>query len=185
VIAASDEMSGERLASLYADFAAPLIRTDFTIAELLKYADNAWHALKVCFANEVGSLARALGVDGRALMAIFRLDRKLNLSEAYLAPGFAFGGSCLPKDLRALRHAGRTLDLELPILDAVLASNRRHIERVLARILGHPVKRIGVVGLSFKEGTDDLRESPIVEVIERLIGKGYEVRIFDPLVDLQ
>jgi GDP-mannose 6-dehydrogenase len=185
VIAASDEVSGERVGSLFADFAAPLIRTDFTTAELLKYADNAWHALKVGFANEVGSLAKALGVDGRALMAIFRLDRKLNLSDAYLAPGFAFGGSCLPKDLRALRHTGRSLDLELPILDAVLASNRRHVERLLARILGHPVKRIGVVGLSFKEGTDDLRESPMVEVIERLIGKGYEVRIFDPLVDLQ
>jgi GDP-mannose 6-dehydrogenase len=185
VIAPSDEASGACLASLYADFAAPLIRTDFATAELLKYVDNAWHALKVGFANEVGSLAQALGVDGRALMATFRLDRKLNLSEAYLTPGLAFGGSCLPKDLRALRHTARSLDLDLPILDAVLASNRRHIERVLARILGHPVKRVGVVGLAFKEGTDDLRDSPMVEIIERLIGKGFDVRIFDPLVDPQ
>jgi GDP-mannose 6-dehydrogenase len=183
VIAASDEASGDCLASLYAGLGAPLIRTDFATAELLKYVDNGWHALKVGFANEVGSLAKALGVDSRALMAIFRLDRKLNLSEAYLGPGFAFGGSCLPKDLRALSHAGRALDLELPLLDAVLPSNQRHLERVLARISGHAVERIGVIGLSFKPGTDDVRESPMVTVIERLIGRGCEVRVFDPLVD--
>jgi GDP-mannose 6-dehydrogenase len=183
VIAASDPASGERLASLYAGTGAPVIRTDFRTAELLKYVDNAWHALKVGFANEVGSLAKAQDVDSRALMAIFRRDRKLNLSEEYLAPGLAFGGSCLPKDLRALCDAARKLDLELPLLDAVLPSNRRHLERILARILHHKVERIGVVGLSFKPGTDDLRESPMVELIERLIGKGCEVRVFDPLVD--
>jgi GDP-mannose 6-dehydrogenase len=183
VIAASDQASGDCLASLYAELGAPLIRTDFATAELLKYVDNGWHALKVGFANEVGSLAKALGVDSRALMAIFRLDRKLNLSEAYLGPGFAFGGSCLPKDLRALGHAGRALNLELPLLDAVLPSNQRHLERVLARISSHAVKRIGVIGLSFKPGTDDVRESAMVAVIERLIGRGCEVRVFDPLVD--
>ena len=185
VIAASDRASGERLAGLYAGTGAPVIRTDFATAELLKYVDNAWHALKVGFANEVGSLARAQGVDSRALMAIFRRDRKLNLSEEYLAPGLAFGGSCLPKDLRALCAAARRLDLELPLLDAVLPSNRRHLERILARILRHAVERIGVIGLSFKAGTDDLRESPMVELIERLIGQGCEVRVFDPLVDPQ
>ena len=183
VIAASDTPSGERLASLYAELRAPLIWTDFATAELLKYVDNAWHALKVGFANEVGSLARAQGVDGRALMAFFRRDRKLNLSGEYLAPGLAFGGSCLPKDLRALRQIGRELDLELPLLDAVLPSNQRHLERILARIRSHAVTRIGVVGLSFKPGTDDLRESPMVELIERLIGQGCAVRVFDPLVD--
>ena len=183
VIAASDEASGDCLASLYAGLGAPLIRTDFATAELLKYVDNGWHALKVGFANEVGSLAKALGVDSRALMAIFRLDRKLNLSEAYLGPGFAFGGSCLPKDLRALGHAGRALNLELPLLDAVLPSNQRHLERVLARLSSHAVERIGVIGLSFKPGTDDVRESPMVAVIERLIGQGREVLVFDPLVD--
>jgi GDP-mannose 6-dehydrogenase len=183
VIAASDQASGDCLASLYAGLGAPLIRTDFATAELLKYVDNGWHALKVGFANEVGSLARALGVDSRALMAIFRLDRKLNLSAAYLDPGLAFGGSCLPKDLRSLTHAARALDLDLPLLNAVLPSNQAHLERVLARISGHRAKRIGVIGLSFKPGTDDVRESPMVAVIERLIGQGCEVQVFDPLVD--
>ena len=183
VIAASDQASGDCLASLYAGVGAPLIRTDFATAELLKYVDNGWHALKVGFANEVGSLARELGVDSRTLMAIFRLDRKLNLSDAYLGPGFAFGGSCLPKALRALSHISRALDLELPLLDAVLPSNQAHLERVLARISNYPAKRIGVIGLSFKPGTDDVRESPMVAVIERLIGRGCEVRVFDPLVD--
>jgi GDP-mannose 6-dehydrogenase len=183
VIAASDPDSAARLASLYAGHLGALVETDFATAEMVKYVDNAWHALKVGFANEIGSVGRALAVDSRALMSIFRLDRKLNLSGAYLKPGMAFGGSCLPKDLRSLCHVGRSLDLELPILDAVLPSNQRHLERVLARIASHPVTRIGVVGLSFKAGTDDLRESPMVEVIERLVGKGYDVRVFDPLFD--
>jgi len=185
VIAASDDASAEQLAGLYADLEAPLIRVDFTTAELLKYVDNAWHALKVGFANEIGSIAKALEVDGHAAMAAFCLDRKLNLSAAYLRPGAPFGGSCLPKDLRALHHTTRALDLELPILGAVLDSNRRHLERILARALAGPGRRVGVLGLSFKPGTDDLRESPMVELVERLLGKGYEVRVFDPLVDPQ
>jgi GDP-mannose 6-dehydrogenase len=185
VIAASDPESGERVASLYVGHSGEMVQTDFATAEMVKYVDNAWHALKVGFTNEVGSMGRALGIDSRALMTIFRLDRKLNLSGAYLKPGLAFGGSCLPKDLRSLCHVGRALDLELPILDAVLPSNQRHLERVLNRIADHSVTRIGVVGLSFKAGTDDLRESPMVEVIERLVGKGYNVRIFDPLFDPQ
>lgn len=183
VIAASDDASAERLAGLLAGLPGPVIRVDFTTAELMKYVDNAWHALKVGFANEVGSMAKALGVDGHALMAAFCLDQKLNLSAAYLRPGFPFGGSCLPKDLRALGQAGRDLDLELPILASVLDSNRRHLERILERVLAAPARRIGVLGLSFKAGTDDLRESPMVELIERLVGKGHEVRVFDPLVD--
>jgi len=183
VIAASDMASGDRLASLYADLDAPLIRTEFATAELLKYVDNAWHALKVGFTNEVGSIAKQLGIDSHLLMAMFCLDARLNLSEAYLSPGFPFGGSCLPKDLRALNHAARGMDLDLPILSAVLPSNQRHLERVLARVTGRAVERIGILGLSFKEGTDDLRESPMVEIIERLLGKGYDVRVFDPLVD--
>jgi GDP-mannose 6-dehydrogenase len=183
VIAASDEDSAAQLISLYAGHGAPLARTDFATAELLKYVDNAWHALKVGFANEVGGVASALGLDARPLMALFRLDRKLNLSAAYLEPGLGFGGSCLPKDLRALCELGRSLDLALPILDAVLPSNRLRLEQVLERIARHPVKRLGVLGLSFKAGTDDVRESPMVELIEGLIGRGYEVRIYDPLVD--
>ena len=139
--------------------------------------------LKVAFTNEVGSIAKPLGVDSHALMGIFCLDSKLNLSEAYLEPGFPFGGSCLPKDLRALSRMAHRLDLELPLLSAVLPSNQRHLERVLARVTDHRVERIGILGLSFKEGTDDLRESPMVEIIERLLGKGYDVRVFDPLVD--
>ncbi len=183
VIAASDADSAARLISLQPAPGATLGQTDFATAELLKYVDNAWHALKVGFANEVGAVARAAGLDARALMAIFRLDRKLNLSAAYLEPGLGFGGSCLPKDLRALCALGQSLGLELPILEAVLPSNQLRLEQVIERIARHPVQRIGVVGLSFKPGTDDVRESPLVALIERLIGKGYAVRIYDPLVD--
>jgi GDP-mannose 6-dehydrogenase len=183
VIAASDEDSAARLVELCAGQGAPPARTEFATAELLKYVDNAWHALKVGFANEVGELARGLGLDARALMALFRLDRKLNLSAAYLEPGLGFGGSCLPKDLRAHGRLGRGLGRELPILEAVLPSNRLRLEHVVERIARHPVRRIGVLGLSFKAGTDDLRESPMVELIERLVGRRYEVRIYDPLVD--
>lgn len=183
VLAASDAASAAQVAGLFGDLAAPLVQTDFATAELIKYVDNAWHALKVGFANEIGDLARTLGIDARALMGLFRLDRKLNLSDAYLAPGLAFGGSCLPKDLRALGALARRRGLDLPIVDAILPSNRIHLERILARIVDQPARRIGVIGLAFKEGTDDLRESPMVELIERLLAQGYEVRVFDPLVD--
>jgi GDP-mannose 6-dehydrogenase len=151
---------------------------------MVKYADNAWHALKVIFANEIGSISKAVGIDGGAVMDIFCQDRKLNISSKYLRPGFAFGGSCLPKDVRALTYKGRSLDLELPLINAIMPSNRSHIDRALQMILDLKERNVGVLGLSFKAGTDDLRESPVVELVERLLGKGHEIRIFDRNVNL-
>ena len=172
------------LEALNDDFDAPLIRTDFEVAEMVKYADNAWHALKVAFANEIGSISKALGIDGGAVMDVFCQDTKLNISPKYLRPGFAFGGSCLPKDVRALTYKGRSLDLELPLLNAIMPSNRSHIDRALQMVLDLNERNVGVLGLSFKAGTDDLRESPVVELVERLLGKGHEIRIFDRNVNL-
>ena len=151
---------------------------------MAKYADNAWHALKVTFANEIGSLAKAQGLDGQRVMDILCADTKLNLSPVYLRPGFAFGGSCLPKDVRALRYQGRALDLDLPVLNAILPSNAQQLERAFQMVADAGVRQVGVLGLAFKAGTDDLRESPMVEVVERLIGKGYDVNIFDANVNL-
>jgi GDP-mannose 6-dehydrogenase len=176
--------AGDAVAPLYAGLRAPLERTTLEIAEMLKYACNAFHALKVAFANEIGTFCKDLGIDSHRLMTLFALDRKLNISPAYLRPGFAFGGSCLPKDLRALLHLARQRDLDLPLLGAVLESNRRHLERALQWIVATGLKRVGVLGLSFKPGTDDLRESPSVALVETLIGKGYQVRIYDPDVSL-
>jgi GDP-mannose 6-dehydrogenase len=184
VIGESDPVSGSRVASLYAMLDAPLIRTRIEVAEMVKYVDNAWHALKVGFANEIGDLCRALKIDSHAVMDIFCQDTKLNLSGCYLKPGFAFGGSCLPKDLRALTHKGRTMDLELPILNAILQSNRMQIETGLGLILDQGRRKIGILGFSFKAGTDDLRESPMVNVIERLLGKGYDIRVYDKNVNM-
>jgi GDP-mannose 6-dehydrogenase len=184
VIGQMDDAGGELLASLYAGVPAPLIRTDLETAEMVKYVDNGWHALKVGFANEIGALCKSLSVDSHRVMNIFCQDKKLNISSAYLCPGFAFGGSCLPKDLRALAYTAKMRDVELPILRAVLPSNDLQIARGLQLITEHGHKRIGVLGMSFKAGTDDLRESPMIEVIERLIGKGYELRIFDRNVSL-
>lgn len=184
VIGETDEKSGTLLASLYEDMDAPMIRTDVETAEMVKYTDNVWHALKVGFANEIGNICKAVGIDGHKVMDIFCQDTKLNLSPYYLKPGFAFGGSCLPKDVRALTYKARSLDLEVPILDAIMPSNARQIEKGLRMIMANGHKRIGVLGFSFKAGTDDLRESPLVEVIERLIGKGYDVKIFDRNVNI-
>lgn len=184
VIGATDAKSGDMLASLYEGLDAPLVRTDIEIAEMVKYVDNAWHALKVGFANEIGNIAKELSIDSHLVMDIFCQDTKLNLSPYYLKPGFAFGGSCLPKDLRALIYAARSMDLDVPILDSVLESNRKQIERGLDMIIATGSKKIGVLGFSFKAGTDDLRESPIVEVIETLIGKGFDLRLFDQNVKL-
>jgi GDP-mannose 6-dehydrogenase len=184
VIGEIDERSGVAVARIYSDLTAPLIRTDIETAEMVKYTDNVWHALKVGFANEIGNICKALGIDGHKVMDIFCHDTKLNLSPYYLKPGFAFGGSCLPKDVRALAYKARSLDLDLPILNAILPSNERQIERGLRMILGKGSKRIGILGFSFKAGTDDLRESPMVEVIERLLGKGHELRIYDRNVKL-
>jgi len=184
VIGEFDASSGDLLASLYAKLDAPLIRTDLETAEMVKYVDNSWHALKIGFANEIGNLCKSLSVDSHAVMNIFCQDKKLNISPAYLSPGFAFGGSCLPKDLRALAYKARMHDLELPILNGILPSNESQIAKGLRLITEKEHKRIGILGFSFKAGTDDLRESPMIEVIERLIGKGYDLRIFDKNVNL-
>jgi GDP-mannose 6-dehydrogenase len=184
IIGELDERSGDTLLELYHGIDAPLVRTDIETAEMAKYTDNVWHALKVGFANEIGNICKALDIDGHQVMDIFCRDTKLNLSSYYLKPGFAFGGSCLPKDVRALLYKSRTLDLHLPILNAILPSNERQIERGLQMILREEKRKIGVLGFSFKAGTDDLRESPMVEVIERLIGKGYELKLYDRNVKL-
>src|SRR2546430_5301514 len=179
VIGELTRASGNVLASLYAGIPAPLIRTDIETAEMVKYADNAWHALKVGFANEIGHLCKELEVDSHRVMDIFCQDTKLNLSPYYLKPGFAFGGSCLPKDLRALLYKAKTLDVSLPILAAILPSNEQQIERAVRTVIEKGSKKVGILGFSFKAGTDDLRESPVVELTERLIGKGYDLRVYD------
>jgi GDP-mannose 6-dehydrogenase len=184
VIGESDRSSGDILASLYEKLEAPLIRTDLESAEMVKYVDNSWHALKIGFANEIGNLCKSLGLDAHVVMNIFCQDRKLNISPAYLSPGFAFGGSCLPKDLRALSYQAKIHDLQLPILTSILPSNEIQISRGLQLILKNGNRRVGILGFSFKAGTDDLRESPLIEVIERLIGKGYDLRIYDKNVNI-
>jgi len=180
VVGAFDDDTAATVMSLYRELPGPKITTDVETAELVKYVDNAWHALKVAFGNEVGVIAKTLGINSHDLMDIFFQDKRLNISSAYLRPGFAFGGSCLPKDLRALTHLSRTLDLQLPVLSHILDSNRMLIERGADWILSHSGKRIAFLGISFKSGTDDVRESSFVTLVERLIGKGREVRIFDP-----
>jgi GDP-mannose 6-dehydrogenase len=184
VIGEINRASGDLLASLYAKIRAPLVRTDIETAEMVKYADNSWHALKVGFANEIGTLCKGLGLDSHRVMDIFCRDTKLNISPYYLKPGFAFGGSCLPKDLRALLYKAKTLDVSLPILAAILPSNERQIERGVQAVIEQGSRKVSVLGLSFKAGTDDLRESPVVELTERLIGKGYDLRIYDSNVRL-
>ena len=184
VIGASDERAAAMVRELYATLSAPLILTDLRTAEMLKYIDNSWHALKVTFANEVGRLCKATGIDARLAMRLFCTDTKLNISSAYLRPGFAFGGSCLPKDVRALTYQGRLLDVDTPVLSSILVSNQLHIAHALAMIRATGRRRIGLLGLSFKEGTDDLRESPIVTLAEQLIGKGYELCVYDRNVRL-
>lgn len=184
VIGCSDARTGEIVASLFKDLPGSLITTDLATAEMVKYVDNVWHALKVGFANEIGNVAKALGIDGHRVMEIFCQDTKLNLSPYYLKPGFAFGGSCLPKDLRAFNYRARTLDLQTPILEAILPSNELQVRKGFEMIAAKDGRKIGVLGFSFKAGTDDLRESPMVELIERLIGKGYELRVYDRNVNL-
>jgi GDP-mannose 6-dehydrogenase len=184
VIGEISPASGDLLASLYEGMPGPLIRTDIETAEMVKYADNAWHALKVGFANEIGNVCKALGVDGHRVMDIFCQDTKLNISPAYLKPGFAFGGSCLPKDLRALLYKAKTLDVSAPILGSILPSNEQQIERGVQTVIEKGARKVGILGISFKAGTDDLRESPVVELAERLIGKGYDLRMYDSNVSL-
>ncbi len=184
VIGELDRCSGEVLAALYMKLDAPLIRTSLETAEMVKYIDNCWHALKIGFANEIGNFAKAMGVDSHEVMKIFCKDTKLNISPAYLLPGFAFGGSCLPKDLRALNYRARSHDLELPILSSILASNEIQVRHGLQLVMDKGHKRVGVLGFSFKAGTDDLRESPVIELIERLLGKGFDLRIYDKNVNV-
>jgi len=184
VIGESTPLAGDMLETLYSALSAPLIRTDLATAEMVKYTDNVWHALKVCFANEIGDICKELELDGHQVMDIFCQDTKLNISSYYMKPGFAFGGSCLPKDVRALNYKARSLDLELPILSSINPSNESQVTRGLNMVIDKGNKKIGILGFSFKAGTDDLRESPIVEIIERLIGKGYDLKLFDENVSL-
>lgn len=184
VIGASDQKSGDTVAALYAELDAPLIRTDIAIAEMVKYADNAWHATKVSFANEIGNIASAMSIDGQKVMDIFCQDRKLNLSSYYLKPGFAFGGSCLPKDVRAITYKANKLDLKTPLLHSLIPSNEEQVQRAFTMVQQTGQKKIAMLGLSFKADTDDLRESPLVELAEMFIGKGYDIKIYDKNVHM-
>ena len=169
---------------LYSTISSPVFETSIAVAEMVKYVCNAFHAVKIGFANEVGSLCKSLGVDAEAVTKIYTADTKLNISPAYLSPGFAFGGSCLPKDLRALGHRAKELDLALPLLESVLPSNAQHIDRAVESVLRTNKRKIAFLGLSFKPGTDDLRESPQVQMIKRLLGEGCQVRVWDRDVSL-
>lgn len=171
-----------RLRSIYSEQSAPIFVLGPKEALMVKYASNAFHALKVAFANEIAAVCQQAEVDAEAVMNVFCSDTKLNISRRYLTPGFAFGGSCLPKDVRAIVHAGKELDLQLPLLAATLSSNEQVIERAFQQVRATGKRRLGLIGLSFKSNTDDLRESPFVELAERLLGKGYELSIYDPNV---
>ena len=184
VIGARDTSHAERLGELYGFTRGRIIYTTIRLAEMLKYACNAFHALKIAFANELGTLAQGAGVDPYALMDVFVSDDKLNISPTYLKPGFAFGGSCLPKDLRAMLYCSKQQDLDLPLLNSILCSNDAHLNRALDLVLSTNKKHIAVLGLSFKAGTDDLRESPIVTLVKCLLGEGRLVKIYDPQVEL-
>jgi GDP-mannose 6-dehydrogenase len=185
VVGASDERSAAAVRTLYDGVGGELVVTSIRTAEMLKYVNNAYHALKVSFANEVGRWARIEGVDSHEVMALFCRDTRLNLGASYLKPGFAFGGSCLPKDLRALNQRARHHDLELPVLASIMRSNDRHVEEAIQLIERLKKRRIGVLGLSFKAETDDLRESPILRVVGALVGKGYGVLLHDPNIDME
>ncbi len=184
IVGADGPRSAELLRSLFGHLPCEFVVTDVRTAELLKYCCNTFHALKITFANEVGRIAQALGVDSHAVMDLVCRDRQLNISTAYLKPGFAFGGSCLPKDVKALLHAARRLDVETPMLSGILPSNLLHVERAVEMVLDSGRKSIGLIGLSFKSGTDDLRESPLVYMAERFIGKGLDLAIHDPEVEV-
>jgi GDP-mannose 6-dehydrogenase len=170
--------------ALYATIGAPVVSTSIRTAEMIKYASNTWHALKVCFANEVGNLCKRLDIDSHEVMDIFCRDEKLNLSSYYLKPGFAFGGSCLPKDVRAMQYRAREVDLTMPVVESILGSNQLQVQHALDMVMETGRKRIGLLGFSFKAGTDDLRESPIVILAESLLGKGYSLRIYDRNVSI-
>jgi GDP-mannose 6-dehydrogenase len=179
LIGADDPETAQVVRGLYSGIEAPLFVTSVKTAEMVKYVCNCFHALKVSFANEVGNICKALGLDSHAVMEVVCQDSKLNISPSYLKPGFAFGGSCLPKDLRAINYKAKEMDVEVPLLSSILPSNRLQIERAIDLVLRTGKKRIGVLGLSFKAGTDDLRESPVVTLIETLVGKGFQLAIYD------
>ena len=183
VIGELDPQSGDLLEQLYSELDAPIIRKSIEVAEMIKYTCNVWHATKVTFANEIGNIAKAAGVDGREVMDVICQDHKLNLSKYYMTPGFAFGGSCLPKDVRALTYRAAQMDVQHPLLGAIMPSNRIQVQRAFDMVSSCDKRKIGLLGLSFKAGTDDLRESPLVELAEMLIGKGYDLRIFDSNVE--
>jgi GDP-mannose 6-dehydrogenase len=184
IIGAANPAHSNMLRELYHWVPGRVFQTSFRSAEMVKYVCNAWHAVKVSFANEVGTLAKELGVDAEAVIEIFTADNKLNISPTYLKPGFAFGGSCLPKDLRALNYRAKELDLSLPLFQSILSSNSEHLQRALEMVLETGKRKIGMLGLSFKAATDDLRESPHVQLVKRLLGEGRQVRIWDENVSL-
>ena len=184
VIGTEDARLADMLREVFGHLQCEFVVTSVGVAEMLKYACNAFHAVKITFANEIGRLSRSVGVDSREVMDLVCRDKRLNISTAYLKPGFAFGGSCLPKDLRALTYLGKMKDVTTPMLGNVMGSNRAHIDHALELVMRSGKRKVGMIGLSFKAGTDDLRESPLVAVAERLIGKGYDLRIYDPEVNL-
>jgi GDP-mannose 6-dehydrogenase len=184
IIGSSDAAHSRRLREVYSWVPGKVFETSFRSAEMVKYVCNTWHAVKVAFANEVGTLAKQMGVDAESVVEIFTADTKLNISASYLKPGFAFGGSCLPKDVRALNYRAKELDLNLPLIESLMESNQQHLERAVEMILATGKRSIAVLGLSFKAATDDLRESPQVQLVKRLLGEGFEIRIWDDNVSL-
>jgi len=184
VIGAVDKAHSALVRELYAWTPGRMFETSFRSAEMLKYVCNAWHAVKIAFANEIGTLARELDVDAESVMEMFVSDTKLNISPIYLKPGFAFGGSCLPKDVRALNYRAKELDLKLPLFDSIMPSNEEHLARAVEMVLQTGKRKIGMLGLSFKAATDDLRESPQVQLVKRLIAEGREIQIWDDNVSL-
>lgn len=184
VVGADSEEIAQKVMSIYDGIPGPKIMTKVEVAEMVKYVDNNFHALKIAFANEIGTICKSIGLDSHEVMDIFVKDTKLNISPVYLKPGFAFGGSCLPKDLRAINYMAKMNDLETPLLNSIIQSNNIHILSAIKKIISFGKKKIGVAGFSFKEGTDDLRESPIIEVIETLLGKGYDLKLYDKNVSL-
>lgn len=184
VIGGSDEVAVQTVADVYSPLRVEPCLVSTKTAEMIKYACNCFHAMKVAFANEMGALCDKMQIPGDEVMETFCKDTRLNISPAYLKPGFAFGGSCLPKDLRALTYRGSRLDLKLPLLESVLPSNDRQLQRAIDRIMDIPLEKIGIFGLAFKENTDDLRESPVVSLLEYLIGKGRTIRVFDPHIQI-
>jgi len=184
VIGAADGAHSAALREVYRWAPGRIFETSFRSAEMVKYVCNSWHAVKVSFANEIGTLAKELGVDAEAVIEIFSADTKLNISPTYLKPGFAFGGSCLPKDVRALNYRAKELDLELPLFQSILPSNDQHLDRAVEMVLATGKRNIAMLGLSFKAATDDLRESPQVQLVKRLLGEGCSIKIWDDNVSL-